>query len=195
VQHLRRARTDSRLDFDRVLDENVTRILSEIDRLDEIARTFGRYGSLPADLPSAEPIDVAAILRDVIDLEQIGKGKVKWRLTGADRELRAFSRADEMRDVLLNVFENARLAGATEVNVRAERDGKQLLIDTTDNGSGIPREIMPRIFEPHFSTRTTGSGLGLAVSRRLIESWGGRIDITSEPGSGTRVLIVLRTSD
>ncbi len=195
VQHLRRARSDSRLDFDRVLDENVGRILSEIDRLDEIARTFSRYGSLPADLPPAEPIDVAAILRDVIELEQIGEGNVKWRLSGADRELRAHSRGDELRDVLLNVFENARLAGATQVNVRAERDGKQILIGTTDNGSGISREIMPRIFEPHFSTRTTGSGLGLAVSRRLIESWGGRIDITSEPAAGARVLIVLRTAE
>jgi nitrogen fixation/metabolism regulation signal transduction histidine kinase len=195
VQHLRRARSDPRLDFDRELDENVGRILSEIDRHDEIARTFSRYGSLPADLPPAEPIDVAAILRDVIQLEQIGEGKLKWRLTGAERELRAHSRGDELRDVLLNVFENARLAGATEVNVRAERDGRQILIDTTDNGSGIPPEVMPRIFEPHFSTRTTGSGLGLAVSRRLIESWGGRIDITSEPGSGARVLIVLRTAE
>ncbi|MBA2688500.1 MAG: hypothetical protein H0U64_10400 [Gemmatimonadaceae bacterium] len=193
VQHLRRARSDPRLDFDRVLDENVGRILSEIDRLDEIARTFSRYGSLPADLPPAEPIDVAAILRDVIELEQIGEGNVRWRLTGANRELRGLSRGDELRDVLLNVFENARLAGATEVNVRAERDGGQILIDTTDNGSGIPGEVMPRIFEPHFSTRTTGSGLGLAVSRRLIESWGGRIDITSN-GPGARVLIVLKTA-
>jgi two-component system, NtrC family, nitrogen regulation sensor histidine kinase NtrY len=195
VQHLRRARTDSRIDFDRVLDENVGRILSEIDRLDEIARTFSRYGSLPADLPPAEPIDVGAILRDVIHLEQIGESRVQWRLAGADRELRAYSRNDELRDVLLNILENARLSGATQVEVRAERDGKQILIDTTDNGGGIPREVMPRIFEPHFSTRTTGSGLGLAVSRRLIESWGGRIDITSEPGAGARVLIVLRAAE
>jgi two-component system, NtrC family, nitrogen regulation sensor histidine kinase NtrY len=194
VQHLRRARSDPRLDFDRVLEENVGRILSEIDRLDEIARTFSRYGSLPADLPPAEPIDVAAILRDVIKLEQLGEANVRWRLSGADRELRAFSRGDELRDVLLNVFENARLAGATEVGIRAERDGKQILIDTTDNGSGIPAEVMPRIFEPHFSTRTTGSGLGLAVSRRLIESWGGSIDITSD-GMGTRVLLVLRAAE
>lgn len=195
VQHLRRARSDSRMDFDRVLDENVTRILAEIDRLDEIARTFSRYGSLPADLPPAEPIDVAAILRDVMELEQIGEGRVRWKMTGADRELRALSSADELRDVFLNVFENARLAGATQVNVRAERDGKQILIDTADNGAGIPGDVMPRIFEPHFSTRTTGSGLGLAVSRRLIESWGGQIDVMSEPGAGARVLIVLQAAD
>ena len=60
-----------------------------------------------------------------------------------------------------------------------------------DNGAGIPAGVLPRIFEPHFSTRTTGSGLGLAVSRRMIEAWGGEIAITSEEGKGTRVLIVL----
>ncbi|MDQ3997186.1 MAG: ATP-binding protein [Gemmatimonadota bacterium] len=54
---------------------------------------------------------------------------------------------------------------------------------------------MPRIFEPHFSTRTSGSGLGLAVSRRLIESWGGDIGVASEPGAGTEVRIVLRAAD
>ena len=70
VQHLRRARADKRIDFDRVLDENVTRILSEIDHLDEIARAFSRYGSAPSDLPPPEPVDVAAILRDVVGLER-----------------------------------------------------------------------------------------------------------------------------
>lgn len=194
VQHLRRARTDSRLDFDRVLDENVTRILTEIDRLDEIARTFSRYGSLPADLPPAEAIDIAPIVRDVMDLEQIGAGKVRWQISGIENELCAFARSDELRDVLLNVFENARLAGASEVRVHAERDGTKILIDTVDNGSGIAPEVMPRIFEPHFSTRTTGSGLGLAVSRRLVESWGGKIDVTNNAEKGARVLLVLRAA-
>jgi signal transduction histidine kinase len=55
--------------------------------------------------------------------------------------------------------------------------------------------VLPRIFEPHFSTRTTDSGLGLAVSRRLIEAWNGEIAITSEEGVGTRVLIVLMRAE
>ena len=59
VQHLRRARGDGRVDFDRVLDQNVERILAEIDRLDEIARAFSRYGTAPAERPPASAIDVA----------------------------------------------------------------------------------------------------------------------------------------
>jgi len=173
----------------------VGRILAEIDRLDDIARSFSRYGSAPADLPPAEPVDVAGVVRDVAGLEQMGDRKIKWQVRGADRPLWAMARKDEMRDVLLNIFENARLAGARRVEITVREEDRKATIATVDNGSGIPAAVMPRIFEPHFSTRTTGSGLGLAVSRRLIESWGGEIAITSEEGVGTRVLIVLTRSE
>jgi signal transduction histidine kinase len=191
VQHLRRARSDPRVDFDTVLNDNVRRILAEIDRLDEIARSFSRYGSAPADLPPAVNIDVAAIVKDVVGLEQMGDRVVKWQVRGADHSVWAMGQKDEMRDVLLNVFENARLAGARHVEITLRDEEGRVTIETVDDGAGIAPEVLPRIFEPHFSTRTTGSGLGLAVSRRLIEAWGGEIAITSEQGKGTRVLIVL----
>jgi signal transduction histidine kinase len=192
VQHLRRAHTDSRLDFDKVLDENVTRILSEIDRLDEIARSFSRYGAGPSDLPPAEPIDVAAILRDVVGLERMGVGDVKWTLSGAENPIFAKARSDELRDVLLNVFENARLARARNVDVRIGDVAHTVTIEIDDNGIGIDQSALPRVFEPQFSTRTTGSGLGLAISRRLLESWGGSIEIASGEGQGTRVTLTLQ---
>jgi signal transduction histidine kinase len=194
VQHLRRARMDGRVDFDRVLEENVTRILSEIDRLDEIARSFSRYGSAPSELPPAENIDVAAILRDVVALERMGISGVTWNLAGADSVALAAARPDELRDVLLNVFENARLARAKRVDVALIRLQKSIEIEISDDGVGIDQAALPRVFEPHFSTRTTGSGLGLAISRRLLESWGGRIEIVSEAGKGVRVVLTLQTA-
>lgn len=190
MQHLRRARRDARVDFDRVLDENTTRILAEIDRLDEIARTFSRYGTAPEREQLAEAVDVAAVARDVLELERMGQTEVTWEDAIPADSVMAMARARELREVLLNLLENARLAGATRVRLAVARDGDVALLQVTDNGSGIAEHLLARIFDPHFSTRTSGSGLGLAISRRLIDGWGG--SITAEQGSAGGAVLSIR---
>jgi nitrogen fixation/metabolism regulation signal transduction histidine kinase len=208
VQHLRRARADKRVDFDRVLEQNVNRILAEIDRLDEIARAFSRYGSAPNERPRPVPTDIAAVVRDVVGLESMAEGAgghdgVRWQLDGADRPVNALASGEELREVLLNVFENARLAGARTVSVSVADNGRAaphtveepgVSIVVHDDGHGIPPDVLPRIFEPHFSTRTSGSGLGLAISRQIIDNWGGAISVSSDVGRGTTVRIDLRAA-
>ena len=198
VQHLRRAR--GREDFDEVLEQNVTRILAEIDRLDEIARAFSRYGGAPAERPPSEPTDVVAIVRDVVTLETMGEGQVRWTLDVDGDPPHALARGDELREVLLNLFENARLAGASAVRaavciVRADDGAPLVEVVVADDGGGIADDVLPRIFEPHFSTRTSGSGLGLAITRRLVESWGGTVTIDSVPGKGTTVRVRLTAAN
>ena len=197
VQHLRRAR--GRSDFDLVLEQNVSRILTEIDRLDEIARSFSRYGSAPEERPPAEPIDVAAIVRDVVTLETLGEGSVVWKCRVEGQPPAALARGDELREVLLNLFENARHAKATTVTAtvcddRLEDGTPAVQVAVTDDGIGIAEDVLPRIFEPHFSTRTSGSGLGLAITRRLVEGWGGTVTIESTLGQGTTVRVRLRVA-
>jgi len=205
VQHLRRAFRDGRGDFGAILDTNVTRVLAEIDHLDEIARAFSRYGTAPADREPGVPVDVDGVVRDVLALEQLGEGDVTWTFRGAEDSgpegneagalsLRAIARRDELKEVLLNVLENARLAKATAVTVDVTRVESHVMLRVHDNGGGIPSELLNRVFEPHFSTRTSGSGLGLAISRRLIEGWGGTIALTSTVGVGTDVEIMLLAS-
>jgi signal transduction histidine kinase len=192
VQHLKRARTDSRVDFDKVLDQNVTRILSEIDRLDEIARAFSRYGSVPEERAPAESIDVCSVVRDVVGLEQMGTGDgVRWSIAGCDAPLQAMAGTDELKEVLLNLLENARHAHASNVSIAVEREQGSVLLKVRDDGDGIAPSILPRVFEPHFSTKTSGSGLGLAISRQIIDGWGGEMGVESAPGSGTTVSIRL----
>ncbi|MGH7665369.1 MAG: ATP-binding protein [Gemmatimonadaceae bacterium] len=197
VQHLARARADARVDFDRVLDQNVTRILAEIDRLDEIARSFSRYGSAPAERTPPGPTDVAAVVRDVVALETMGgdvdegDDAVSWTVFGAEGALGAAARPDELREVLLNLLENARLARARNVDIRLVREDATVRITVEDDGEGIPESVVARVFDPHFSTRTSGSGLGLAISRRIVNDWGGNISLSSESGSGTRVTVEL----
>jgi two-component system nitrogen regulation sensor histidine kinase NtrY len=198
VQHLSRAK--GRADFEQILDQNVARILTEIDRLDEIARAFSRYGSAPQERAPAEPTDVAAIVQDVVALETLGEGEVAWTCAVQGRVPPALARGDELREVLLNLFENARLAGArtvrTVVHATILPDGAEAVVtEVIDDGHGIAEDVLPRIFEPHFSTRTSGSGLGLAITRRLVESWGGEVAIESEVGTGTTVSVTLRAAD
>ncbi len=210
IQHLQRARAAGRTDFDTILNQNAGRILAEIDRLDRIARAFSQYGSVSTERAPAEPTDLAPVVRDVVELERLDAATgIVWELSGVSEPVVVHARADEAREVLLNVLENARLAGARRVGVRlrvipgesevttagtgaAARNGPgRALILVEDDGEGIPANVLPRIFEPRFSTRTSGSGLGLAVSRRVVEGWGGTISVQSQAGSGTRVTIVL----
>jgi signal transduction histidine kinase len=97
------------------------------------------------------------------------------------------ARQDEVKEVVVNLLENARNAGARLVEMTV-RPG---CIRVADDGAGIPTELLPRVFEPRFSTTTSGSGLGLAIVRRLVESWGGRVEVESEEGRGTVVTVRL----
>ncbi|MBV6520253.1 MAG: Adaptive-response sensory-kinase SasA [Gemmatimonadaceae bacterium] len=191
VQHLRRARLDRRIDFERIFEQNVSRILAEIDRLDEIARAFSHYGMAPAERLPAYPVDLTAVVNDVVELERMGEGGIDWRLTGFDGPHAVLATPDELREVFLNVFENARLAQATSVEVQLFGGGERTHVDIRDDGVGIPAEVLPRIFEPHFSTRTSGSGLGLAICRGLVRSWGGEMSVQSTVGEGTTVRLAL----
>ncbi|MDE3151530.1 MAG: HAMP domain-containing histidine kinase [Gemmatimonadota bacterium] len=194
VQHLQRARADKRVDFDRVLDENVKRILAEIDHLDAIARAFSRYGAPPNARPAGEPTDVSAVVRDLIGLERMGEEGIDWPLEADDGRCVAIAQRDELREVLLNVYENARLAGAHTIATTLRSTNGSVAIEVRDDGHGIPGDVLPRVFEPHFSTRTSGSGLGLAISRQLIEGWGGTIDLESAEGEGSLVRITLASA-
>ncbi|GAC1647149.1 MAG: hypothetical protein NVS4B3_00750 [Gemmatimonadaceae bacterium] len=191
VQHLRRSHAAKRPDFDVILEQNVQRILAEIDRLDEIARAFSRYGSSPEERAPAVPVDVAAVVRGTIELEAMGEGAIMWDAQGVDGVVRALARDTELREVVLNLLENARLAGARRVTATLVETDKKVEIVVDDDGEGIAPDLLPQIFEPHFSTRTSGSGLGLAISRRLIEGWGGKVGVVSGPGPGTRVTVSL----
>jgi signal transduction histidine kinase len=184
MQHLQRAWQDGRGDYDRILTETSDRMLGEIDRLDRIARAFSRFAA-PGDAQEPlEPIDIVAVAREVAQLYDLSDAGARVVLL-APRALTGRARADELKEVLINVLENARNAGATMVRVAIE-PGR---IVVEDDGSGIPADALPRVFEPHFSTNTSGSGLGLSIVKRLVESWGGAVAISSAAGRGTTITI------
>ena len=188
IQHLQRARR--RADFDVTLRDTATRILAEIDRLDAIARTFSRFGSPAAEGRPLELVDLYAVAREVVQLYVLGgvPAAAQFELIGASGPP-VQARRDEVKEVLVNLLENARNANARRVAVRVSADGCRVTIE--DDGRGIPSDLVPRVFEPAFSSTSSGSGLGLAIAKRLVDSWGGAIALTSTLGAGTTVTISL----
>ena len=105
---------------------------------------------------------------------------------------------ERLRRVAINLIDNAvqafpeqsdRTDCMVTVATRASGDGVEILV--RDNGPGIPDDILPKIFEPLFSTKNFGTGLGLPTVRQIVEAHGGRIDITSVVGEGTSVRVWL----
>jgi signal transduction histidine kinase len=171
------------------------RALKEIERLDatvaetlEVARS-GRWGADTTQLH--EPLRAAAhAARPAFDdrralLDDAG-------LDGADIAVRGDART--LEQVFLNLLLNA--AGALREGGRAwieigDGGDDTIVVAIRDTGVGIAREDLERVFDPLYTTRADGTGLGLTVARRIVESHGGRIDIDSTVGRGTTVRVTL----
>jgi nitrogen fixation/metabolism regulation signal transduction histidine kinase len=184
IQHLRRVHADSGANFGQTLAETSERILSEIDRLDTIARAFSRFAAPAGAAPTLERVDLAALASDVVQLYRLTAEGVQVSLT-ARGEAWGGARRDEVREVLVNLLENSREAGAREIVVTVG----QASLEVRDDGNGMSPDILARAFEPRFSTNTSGSGLGLAIVRRLVEGWGGTVSAESQEGQGTIVRV------
>jgi two-component system sensor histidine kinase HydH len=180
--------------------------------LDILTEESDRLNRIVADLldftrprePILQPEDLGRVLLDSIDAARVQGGPdtetVRF-VTEVDPHLPpAHMDRRLIRQALINVLVNALQAmpqGGT-VTVRACRElhgGKDWLrSDVSDQGMGIPSELLHRVFEPFFTTKAQGTGLGLAVVRRILEEHGGEISVESTPGRGTTFIIRLPLS-
>jgi signal transduction histidine kinase len=194
IQHVRRAWEDGRPDFEEILLRNATAMLAEIDRLAAIAQSFSRFGApAEAGVPLA-PVSVEAAIGDVMALYGSSVAAVSFSHDVEPDLPLVVARTPELKEVLVNLLENARLASSEgdAVVVRVRSEHGSVLLEVVDEGIGIPELVLPRIFEPQFSTRSTGAGLGLAIVQRLVRSWGAEIEVRSREGEGTVVALRLR---
>jgi signal transduction histidine kinase len=98
-----------------------------------------------------------------------------------------------MKRVFTNLILNAvqAMPDGGKLMIKAQMDGDFISISVQDTGVGIPKEMMPRLFQPLVTGKSKGTGLGLAVSKRLVEAHNGSISIESEVGTGTEVTVRL----
>jgi two-component system, NtrC family, nitrogen regulation sensor histidine kinase NtrY len=195
IQHVRRAWEDRHPDFEAILIRNADAMLSEIERLAGIAQSFSRFGAPGENVAPLAEVSVAQVVDEVMALYGGSVARVRFEQHVEPGLPSVVARGAELKEVLVNLLENARLAGGdgTRVAIEARRgEGDTVVVSVVDDGSGIPADVLPRIFEPQFSTRSTGTGLGLAIVQRLVRSWGGSVSVESVHGEGTTVSVTLR---
>jgi signal transduction histidine kinase len=191
-------------------DPDATRHLSTAER--EVGAATLIVGDLldyaRARQPVTNPVDVSDLLTEIQSILPAPPG------VGVSRDEQpnlpsVQADRDQLRQVLLNLLANAyeavqaRTAGGAQetgpnggtVTIRTSSAGDKVSIAVADNGIGMDDETRAQVFEPFFSGKTRGTGLGLAVTRRIVDSHGGAIRIESEPGVGTTFTVEFPVAD
>jgi signal transduction histidine kinase len=192
AEHLRRVHADRGEPLSPVLEECVATILAQVKLLRQIASEFSSFASSPSARPAS--VDLPELLRESIEPYRAGlEGRIRFDAdvppdlppVHVDRTL--IARA------LTNIVENAlhAMPGAGVVTLVARAVDGGVRIRISDSGMGMDAEALARAFEPYFSTKSTGTGLGLPIAKRNVELNGGTITVESEREKGTTVELTL----
>jgi signal transduction histidine kinase len=170
----------------------------EIQRLDALARTFAQFGR-PPEGPRA-PLDLGELLEGMAHRLSTPQVPVRARLPSEAVEIAGH--LDPLERAIRNLVANAQDAqlsvrledtdGASfPVEVLLSRESNDAVIRILDRGPGIPDEILPRIWEPEFTTKRRGTGLGLSMVRQVVEAHGGAVTAGNREGGGAEFTVRL----
>lgn len=192
AEHVLKVYEDRKSDFDGTLRESMSYIISEVDNLRRIAQEFME---LARDTSLArEPVDLGATLADLLKPYQSAlQDRIKFRLEQAGPDFKVMGDSGKLGTAFRNIIANAVEAVTRKgvIRVRLENRGSLISVAVTDSGCGMTAETAARVFEPYFSTKGSGTGLGLPIAKKIIEDHGGTIAVESEPGRGTTVMVEL----
>ncbi len=177
----------------------VTSIIGEVDRLTEITETYLRFARLPR--PKLERENIGAIVASVVDMSrgELAQDGVVVTVDIAPGLPDVGADEAQLRQALLNLIRNAREAmsgaAARRLDVSVREAAGRIVIAIHDSGPGIGAANMGKIFDPFFSTKERGTGLGLALVQQIVVDHGGQIEVASPPGAGTTFTLWLPVGD
>ncbi len=178
--------------------ETVAAIKNEVARLTAVTEAYLALGRQPP--LRLDPYPLPALVGELVRFQQeeLEQGGVSVDVELADDLPEVHVDPAQIRQALLNIVRNAGEAlaagGGGTLRVRAAPDGDEVRLDLSDDGPGMDPENVARIFDPFFSTKERGSGLGLPITHQVIAEHGGRITCTSTLGEGTTFSIWLPRS-
>ena len=167
-----------------VFDQCTDTIVRQVDDIRRMVDEFSRFARMPK--PVIENEDVADTVRQVVFLMRVGHPDIDIDSEIKEDPMPARFDRRLISQGLQNIIKNASEAiaavppaelGKGRIEVRAARDGDDIVIDVIDNGVGLPKESRSRLLEPYVTTREKGTGLGLAIVGRILEDHGGRIEL------------------
>lgn len=165
-------------------------LIEQIDNMAAIASAFSDFAKL-----SVTNNEIFAIDELVRNCTMLFRNNVDELHCKADTGLKIYADKEQMRRVMINLLKNAEQSIPEDrkgrIVVTVSRLGEKVEIRIRDNGCGIPDELRKKIFEPNFTTKSSGCGLGLAICRRIVESLGGQIGFNSKSEEGTEFYIIL----
>ncbi len=170
----------------------VQRLQNECQRLVDVSNDFLRFARVK-DLALA-PTDLARVVEEMIDFFGPTAKAANIEIKCFFPDLPPVNLDREMfKQALLNLMLNAEQAmpGGGELTIQAMREPGAVVLSLIDTGQGMAPDVLAKVFQPFFSTRAAGTGLGLPTTRKIIEAHGGRIGVQSEPGKGTKFTIRL----
>jgi nitrogen fixation/metabolism regulation signal transduction histidine kinase len=183
-----------------LLKESTRVVGDELGSLQKLVKEFSAFAKMPDMNPQTGSF--GRLVRDVAQLypqvqssiQQQAEPKARSQAKSSADKLEFPFDADQIRRVLVNLFDNAASVGATRVKITLSRADGEMTMRLGDNGPGIPAEDLGRIFEPYFTTRSEGTGLGLAMAKKIVLLHGGSITAASTPGKGVTFEIRLPLS-
>ncbi len=190
IQHLQRALSDKRPDIEQLTARVARTMMEQIDNLSFIASEFSNFAVMPK--AQNEIIEMAALLRNVGELfhEQDG---VQINLQLSTSDLFVYADRNQVLRVFNNLVKNAIQAipegQEGHIQMGAQHKNDRILCFVEDNGKGIAESFKDQVFVPNFTTKSSGMGIGLALSKSIIESAGGNIWFESEEGVGTTFFV------
>ena len=197
IENLQKARARELPDFDEIFDEATATILEEVERLKRIVTEFSSFARMPA--PRPHPTDLAELCRQLAGLHAEAAPGVRLAVRGPDSVMAEVD-PDQIRQVLTNLVLNgldamaqveAAAGTARNLEITIEEGEGDVRVTVADDGPGMDRETLGRIFTPYFTTKPAGTGLGLAIVQRIVAEHAGGIEVTSAPGEGTRFAVTL----
>jgi nitrogen fixation/metabolism regulation signal transduction histidine kinase len=169
-----------------ILDKSVRTIVDQVDAMKRLVNEFRDYARLPA--AQLVPTDLNALVRDILSLYDNAAVPVHSEL--APDLPPALADPQQVRQILHNLVQNAQdaMAGQPDARVllrtRRSESGQWVRLAVIDHGPGFAEHILKRAFEPYVTTKTKGTGLGLAVVKKIMDEHGGRIDVSNRLTEG-----------